>query len=229
MLKLRDILVTNIKIQDFWPTFLILPASIVTMHAEMAYMAVTSEEYAKEVKDSSVIIGDGFGFTLGMRILGKKVYKLSGADLVNQLVLSNINAPVYLWGGKQNIIEKASENLKNKGLNIVGFHNGYSDEKENVVLEDIRKSGAKIVLIGIGGRVKQIELVNRVYKELNIITLTVGGLFNLLAGKSIRSPMILQRIGLEWFWRMIIEPKRLRKIPLLVGFVFVVLREKING
>jgi N-acetylglucosaminyldiphosphoundecaprenol N-acetyl-beta-D-mannosaminyltransferase len=120
----------------------------------------------------------------------------------------------YFLGATEETLIKTLFNVRKMypKLNIVGSHNGYfSEDGLEAILEDIKLKRPHIIWVGLG-RPKQ-ELVSSRIKEACEVGLikTCGGLFDFLSGNNKRSPIILQKIGLEWLYRLSLEPRRLFK------------------
>jgi N-acetylglucosaminyldiphosphoundecaprenol N-acetyl-beta-D-mannosaminyltransferase len=227
-MKLSDFKFENYTPEEFWKFH--APDggfSIMATHAEKYYMMKSQGDWDKIVSQITYVIGDGVGLAIGYWFLtGKKIVKCSGVDLIETLIAQFPKTPTYIWGTKPEIIKKAAEIYKKRGLNIVGFHDGYNGTPEEVIA-DIKKSGAKICFVGMSNK-KQMDMVVKVNKELGITTMSAGGSFDVASGTFKRSPVLFQRIGLEWLWRMIIEPKRFKRLPALFIFSWYVIRERFN-
>ena len=113
---------------------------------------------------------------------------------------------------------------------IAGYRNGYfnSDEEKDIV-EEITNSGANILFVAITSPKKEIFL-NRYKEDLKCINfiMGVGGSFDVIAGKVKRAPILAQKLGLEWLYRLFQEPRRMWK-RYLVGnlkFIYIIIRKK---
>ena len=140
-----------------------------------------------------------------------------------------------MLGAKQEIVEKTKAVLleNNPGLEIVGIRNGYfKEENWGEVAEEIRKSGAQLVFVGITSPLKE-YIVENFQKEqhLNCVFMGVGGSFDVISGSIPRAPIWMQKCNLEWLFRVMQEPKRLFK-RYFVGnwkFIMAVVKEKRKG
>jgi N-acetylglucosaminyldiphosphoundecaprenol N-acetyl-beta-D-mannosaminyltransferase len=204
----------------------IRPCAVLPMHAEKWFLIQKQGDWDGILRKVDIFVADGVGLAWGYRFLtGKKVQKISGIDLINQLIEQKPKTKTFIWGTTEKNIIKAAKLYKQRGLNVVGFHNGFSGKDEDILVE-IKKSGAEIVFVGMGAR-RAAELVVKIKEELGISAMTAGGSFDVASGEFKRAPIVFQRVGLEWLWRMIIEPKRIKRLPALLGFVYYVLREKL--
>mgnify|MGYP004631896767 FL=1 len=138
---------------------------------------------------------------------------------------------IFLLGAKEEVVTKTKEKLIQKypKLNVVGIRNGYFKEADwEMVSEQIEKTNPDLVFVGITSPIKEylIEyLQNRGHKE---VFMGVGGSFDVISGNIPRAPLWMQKMNLEWLFRMLQEPKRLFK-RYLVGntkFINAVIHEK---
>ena len=206
---------------------------VVTLNPEMIDCASKNSEFAKILNDAELVIPDGIGVQLGLRILGHNVRRIAGIEFARK-VLENATLcgnPVALIGAKTHVIQKAAENIKKElpEIRIVYLHDGYFDDEDEIISE-LKMSGAKLVLSALGSP-KQ-EFFNYKAKKIMPETLFigVGGSFDVWAGEVQRAPELYQRLCLEWLYRTIHDPKRFKRIfPALPLFVLKVLREKFTG
>ena len=131
---------------------------------------------------------------------------------------------VYLYGAKKEVIEKTVNVLKEKyiKLNICGYMSGYSKEKD--VLYDIKKCKPDYLFVGIGSP-KQEEFIIRnemLFRNISVI-MPVGGTFDVVSGLKKRAPIIYQKLHLEWLYRMIKEPKRIKDNVKILKYLYLVI------
>lgn len=226
-MKLSEINFYNGGRENAWEDFLKTPLFVLPMHAEKWFLIKKRGGWDKILKEADVFVADGVGLSLGYKLVsGKNVQKISGVDLIEDVVNNHPKTPTYIWGTTEENIQKAAKAYKKRGLNLVGFHNGFTGQDEEV-LEEIKKSGAKVAFIGMVPK-RAAELCVRINKELKITSMTAGGSFDVAGGEFKRAPLITQKLGLEWLWRMMLDPKRFKRLPSLIGFVWYVLLEKIG-
>jgi N-acetylglucosaminyldiphosphoundecaprenol N-acetyl-beta-D-mannosaminyltransferase len=211
----------------FWEEYLQKPVFILPMHAEKWHLIEKKSGWDEILKGVDLFVADGVGLVWGYRFLtGKRVQKISGIDLINRLIEELPETPTYIWGTKPEIIANAVKSYKEKGLNVVGYHDGFSGKDEEIIAE-IKKSGAKVCFVGMGAR-RAAEIALRIHRELGITTMTAGGSFDVASGEFKRAPLMFQKVGLEWLWRMFADPKRFKRLPALMGFVWDIMREKMD-
>lgn len=175
----------------------------------------SDEDLRRDVVESDLITADGSGVTLGCRLLGLgQVERVTGIDLMENILAlcATKGYKPYVLGAKQDILEKAANNIKARypKLEFAGLRNGYyKREEEAAVVADIARSGADCLFIAISSPHK--ERLMRTYKDtLNVpFLMGVGGSIDVMAGFVNRAPKWVQKIGMEWFYRMAQEPRRL--------------------
>ena len=123
---------------------------------------------------------------------------------------------VFLFGGKENVLLKAVENIKKRvpNLQIVDFYSppfGFEEREDqlNMANERIKKSGADILIVFLGCPKQEKFIANNRNKYQIPVSITMGGCVDFLAGGVKRAPLWMQKAGLEWFYRFMQEPKRM--------------------
>jgi N-acetylglucosaminyldiphosphoundecaprenol N-acetyl-beta-D-mannosaminyltransferase len=158
---------------------------------------------------------DGAGIALGLRFLNISFPpRRAGIDLLGDLctLAEQTGASIYLLGAHSEVVALTAQNLRRSypALRIAGARDGYFEmEEENDVAEAIRVSGADILFIGMSSPKKEI-LLQKHWPTLGVkIGMGVGGSFDVLSGKLPRAPRWMQAAGMEWLFRLILEPRRL--------------------
>ncbi len=195
----------------------------------------TDLKLRKSVNDCDLINADGQAVVWASKFLGKPLKeRVAGIDLMINLVemAHKKQYKIFFFGAKEDVVKSVVEKYSSKySPNIIaGYRNGYfKKEEERKIAKKISKSGANILFVAISSPTKE----NFLYENRDILnninfTMGVGGSFDVVAGKVKRAPLYMQRMGLEWFFRFIQEPKRMWK-RYLVGntkFIILVFREK---
>ncbi len=162
--------------------------------------------------------------------------RISGVDLMWEIakICEHKNCSIFFLGGFDKVGEKSAKEMKAvyPNLEIAGVYEGsYQDADDYVIQELINKSHADIVFVAFG-QVKQEKWIVRNWPNLSSIKLAmgVGGSFDFIAGKAKRAPRFFQKIGLEWLWRVILQPQRIgRIITATFRFVRQVYKYKMNN
>lgn len=206
---------------------------VVTINPEMIDYASKHSEFANILREAELVIPDGVGVQLGLKILGHNVRRIAGIEFAKKMLEKSAQEgkTVALIGAKPHVVEKAAENLKREipAINIVYFHDGYFKD-DNEILNQIQNCRPYLILTALGSP-RQEEFNYKAKKLLpESLFIGVGGSFDVWAGEVERAPEIYQKLWLEWLYRTVKEPKRFKRIfPTLPMFVLKVLKEKITG
>lgn len=193
-------------------------------------------ELKKSVDCCDIINIDGMGVVLGARFCGYDIpERVAGIDLFHELLRMSQDSgyPVYFLGAKQEVLDVAVSKLEKMypKLEIAGAHHGYFWNDEEAVVQEISKSGAKLLFVAISSPKKE-NFINRWKDELGVsFAMGVGGTFDVVAGKVERAPLWMQKYGLEWLFRCIQEPRRMWKRYLVTNsaFALYLLKSKLWG
>lgn len=206
---------------------------VVTLNPEMIDAASKNTDLANIIREAELVIPDGIGVQLGLKILGHDVKRIAGIEFARKILekYTMIGKSVALVGAKPEVIEKTVQNLKKEipGINIVYYHDGYFND-DNEILTCLQNSRPDVVLTALGFP-KQ-EVFNYKGKKLlpETLFIGVGGSFDVWSGTVERAPEIYQKLCIEWLYRTIKDPKRFKRIfPTLPMFVLKVLKEKVTG
>ncbi len=204
-----------------------VPARIAFLNAHCANLYKRDAVYADALDRADVILPDGAGVALGLRLSGQKlVANLNGTDFIPALCrrLSASGHSVFLLGGQPGIAQAAAQGLQQAapGLIIAGTHHGFfAEQDEPGLIRSINQSGADVVLVAMGVPKQDIWL-HRVAPRLNAtLSFGVGGLFDFLSRRIPRAPALLRRAGLEWTYRLYQEPKRMFRRYIMGNPAFV--------
>lgn len=178
----------------------------------------------------SVIIPDGVGTVLASKLIKNSVKeKIAGIDVVREVLIKADleKKSIYLLGAKEEIIDKCVTNIKFEfpNLKIAGFHNGYFDLNNcDDIIEDICNSEPWAIFAAMGSPRQEI-FIDKVMNKSNIhIFMGVGGVFDIFAGELKRAPKWMISLGLEWLYRVIKEPVRIKRLAAIPKFLLLVLR-----
>ena len=205
---------------------------IVTINPEMINAASKNKDFAKVINEAEMVVPDGIGVEIGLKILGHKVKRIPGIELGRELIIkfSKDKKSIAMIGAKQEVLDNAIANLKNEipDLNLVYSHNGYFDNNDEI-LTAATKTQPDLVLVALGSP-KQEFFIYELKKRLpNAVLIGLGGSFDVWAGAVSRAPKVWQNLGLEWLYRTIKEPQRFKRIfPTLPLFLLNVYKERLT-
>jgi N-acetylglucosaminyldiphosphoundecaprenol N-acetyl-beta-D-mannosaminyltransferase len=208
-----------------------LPKQVVTADASALVLANRDSEFQEVVQNSALVTADGAGVLWASRKLREPLpERVSGVDLVDELcrISAQKGYRVFFLGSAPGVAEEAAQNLcaKYPGLTIAGTAHGFfSPEEESQIVERIRNSRTDILFVGMGMPKQEIFIFRNLYGLNAKVAIGVGGSFDVLSGRVKRAPLLLQKLRLEWLWRLIQNPRKWRKVVLLPIFVKMVLQE----
>lgn len=207
-----------------------ISGQVITINPEMIENASQNPDFAEIINSAELVIPDGIGVEIGLKILGYNVRRIAGIEFSHRMIeeCAKNSQSVALVGAKPQIVEKAKENLEKEisGLYVTYAHDGYFSNDEEIINE-LKIRQPRLVLCALGSP-KQEEFIIKAKQVLpNALFVGVGGSFDVWSGIVERAPEIYQKLGLEWLYRTVKEPKRFKRIfPTLPLFVLKVLREK---
>ncbi|MCZ8514855.1 WecB/TagA/CpsF family glycosyltransferase [Paenibacillus filicis] len=210
------------------------PHQIITANPIMVMAALEDPQYMRMMREAELIVPDGTGVVWAADYVGNPVAeRVPGYDLIHELmrVGESRGWRVYLVGASSEVIEAAADKLKAlyPQLQLVGFRNGFFGEKEDDdVIRQIREANPDILLVGRAAATQE-PWIAKYKQRLGIpVMMGVGGSFDVLSGKLKRAPLLFQKLRVEWFYRLLQEPWRYKRMLALPKFALKVIREKEN-
>lgn len=190
---------------------------------------------AAAVTGCHIINIDGMGVVWGGRLLGLPIpERVAGIDLFQNLLglAEERGWPVYFLGARQEVVERtvAVALERHPDLRVAGWHHGYFWDREEAMVAEIRQAGAKLLFVAISSPRKE-DFINRWRERLGVgFVMGVGGSFDVMAGVSRRAPVWMQRMGLEWLYRVMQEPGRMWRRYLVTNTLFLglLLKERLR-
>ena len=162
------------------------------------------------INDSDIVNIDGLGVVLALRFYGYKVPERAACPDIFELLLQTANKKrqrVYFLGAEETVITKMVENIGRQypGIDICGYHNGFYEDEARIVRE-IKEIAPTYLFLGMFSPKKE-EFILKYKYLLNVgVCYGVGGVFDIKGGKMYRAPLFMQRLGLEWFCRIVQNP-----------------------
>ena len=203
---------------------------VVTPNPEIVETCREDAEAMDAVRNADLVIADGIGVVYGSRILGTPLKeRVPGIELAQNLMgkMAETGKTLFLLGSKPGIAEEAALRLCETypGLQIVGTHDGYFKEDEPVV-QKIRESGADVVFVCLGAPKQEKWMQKNGEATGAHLLLGLGGCLDVFSGNVQRAPEAFQKLGLEWFYRLIKNPSRAGRMMRLPLFLVQVMGEK---
>jgi len=202
---------------------------VMYVNAHVVNQARVIPELAQALRRADLVYCDGYGVRLAARVLGRPVpHRMTGADWIWALSrLCELDGHGrYLLGSEPPLAREAAEHLRRRcsQLRVCGAHHGFFDldsPHNERVIEDINEHRPRIVLVGMGTP-KQELWVDRYGGRLeDCVVWTVGSLFDYVSERLPRAPSWLADNGLEWIFRLAVEPQRMWRRYLLGNPVFI--------
>jgi N-acetylglucosaminyldiphosphoundecaprenol N-acetyl-beta-D-mannosaminyltransferase len=215
--------------------------AVFTPNPEMLVLARRDKEFLKVLGSADLAIPDGTGLLWAARRQGTPIpERVTGTDLMQDIVALAAAAgrSIFLLGGAPGVAEKAAAELKRRypDLIVVGAMSGgrvhHDADGRPIVDHDVIaaiRSSAPAVLFVAFGHGNQEKWIRQNLSSVPSVRLAmgVGGAFDFIIGRATRAPRSWQKIGLEWLWRLIREPRRLGRIwRAVVVFPFLILTSK---
>ncbi|MDI6704120.1 MAG: WecB/TagA/CpsF family glycosyltransferase [bacterium] len=213
---------------------------IVTPNVDHLIKLQKDEEFREIYKNASMVLPDGVPLLWAGRFLGTPLKeKVSGSDLFPALckVSSEKGYRLFFLGSTDHVLKKVCKILKSRypNLKITGAYAPsfkiMENKKENEeIIRMIKSKRPDILFVGLGAP-KQERWIYRNLKRINVpVSIGIGISFDYMAGEIRRAPKWMQRIGLEWFYRLLQEPKRLWKRYLIddMKFFYYILLQKLD-
>lgn len=203
---------------------------IVAINPEKIITAKQNPDLKKLLNEAEFQIPDGIGVILASKIQkGNITSRVTGVDMMMRLCEESAKRqkPIFLYGGKPGVADKAAEKLKELYPNILiaGTQDGYEKDNQKVV-DKINAAKPDLLFVAMGSP-KQENWINANRDALHpTIYQGVGGSFDVLAGNVQRAPEAFQKVGMEWFYRLMKEPHRIKRQIKLPLFLLEVARNK---
>ena len=208
---------------------------IFTPNPEIALASQKDSSLLTMINSSGLILADGIGIVLGSRILGTPICeRITGID-IGELILGIANEKklrVFLLGGKQKIAESAAEKIKKRysDITICGTHHGYFEkegEENDALVKDIESTSPDIIFVCFGFPAQERWIYKNSASLSSLkVSAGLGGALDVWSGEVRRAPKILQKLGFEWLWRTILQPKRLKVFLHIPIFFIKIFKQK---
>jgi N-acetylglucosaminyldiphosphoundecaprenol N-acetyl-beta-D-mannosaminyltransferase len=211
------------------------PHTIFAANPEKNFSVPKNPLLYKSFKEADLLIPDGIGMVLAARVIyGVKFQRVPGCEFMQATcgLAAEKGYKIFIYGAKEEVNKEAVRILRQRhpAIEIVGNVNGYwpSDKMEELI-DQINSSEAQILFLALGSP-KQEEWFAEYKNKLKTVRLCqgIGGTLDVIAGNVKRAPEFFCNLGLEWFYRLLTEPKRIKRQMVLPLFVFQVLLVKLT-
>lgn len=207
------------------------PHQIVTANAEIIYQASKNEKMRHVINNAQMVTADGSGVVWASRQLGEPLeQRVTGIDLVNSICEQSAKDKwkIYILGSAPGVAAAAAVNIRNKfpGCNIVGTHHGYFNAKEEKqILAELEQLKPDVLFVALGAPKQEYWIADHL-AELGIpVGMGIGGSMDVLSGNVKRAPKWMQKMSLEWLYRLLIQPTRFKRVLALPKFMLAVKKQ----
>jgi N-acetylglucosaminyldiphosphoundecaprenol N-acetyl-beta-D-mannosaminyltransferase len=195
---------------------------IVTVNPEFVMAAQRNQPFREAINAAALVLPDGTGVVWATRYLGRPTpERVTGTDTLTALAHGCATAGyrMYLLGAAPGVAEEAAERLRQMapGLQIAGTYAGSpAPAEEDAIIERIRAAQADVLCVAYGAPAQELWIYRNLARLPVAVAMGVGGAFDFLSGRQKRAPRMMQRMGIEWLFRLYREPKRWRRILVAV-------------
>jgi biofilm PGA synthesis N-glycosyltransferase PgaC len=201
--------------------------TVVTANASHLCMLRRDPELARACRAGDLVLADGMSVVWSLRASGRHIpERVTGVDLMGRLLVAagEERLRVYFLGARREVVKELVDRTRaeNPGIEIAGFRDGYFAAEDHArIVNEIRASGAHMLFVGMPTPFK--ETWCELHRDrLGVpLIIGVGGSFDVLAGFIKRAPRWVQSLGMEWFWRLLMEPRKLWRRYLTTNSEFI--------
>ena len=204
---------------------------VVTVNPEFLMAAQRDRVFHSSINEAALVVADGMGIVWATRFLREPVpERITGTDLLPPLAqrCAEKGYRLYLLGAAPGVAELAAERLRTlaPGVQIVGAYAGSpAPAEEDEIIERVRAAQADVLCVAYGAPAQELWIYRNLARLPVAVALGVGGAYDFLSGRQRRAPRVMQRLGLEWLYRLYREPWRWRRMLALPQSALLVLRK----
>ena len=209
--------------------------AVFTPNTQMLLAAKRNARICALLNSATLNIPDGVGVRVASRLQSKReLAKTSGIDIGERLlaICAKRSLRVFLLGARDGVAEKAARELcrKYRGLKVCGVQHGYFEKRgaeNDRVIEKINSCAPDLLIVCFGFPLQEAWVRANLKRLTSVrLALCLGGALDVWSGKLRRAPRCVSASGLEWLWRVAIEPRRAKIFLDIPLFLLAILREK---
>ncbi len=208
------------------------PHVVVTADSSGIVAALHDPEFRSILLNADLVTPDSIGVVWAAKRSGSPIpERVSGVDLADRLcgLSAERGYRLYFLGAAPGVAEMAAERMRltHPGCLIVGARHGYfPEDSDELVAKEVAASKPDVLLVAMGIP-RQEKFIARTQTIVGAsVAMGVGGSFDVFSGRTRRAPKLAQRLHLEWFWRLLLNPSKIRKAKSLPKFAWMVLRSR---
>lgn len=197
---------------------------LITVNPEFVMAAQRDADFRRAINEAALVVADGVGVVWATRYLGAATpERITGVDTLMALARHCADAGyrLYLLGAAPGVAEEAASRLQAlaPGLQIAGTYAGSpAPAEEEDIIERVRAAQADILCVAYGAPAQDLWIYRNLARLPAALAVGVGGAYDFIAGRQRRAPRLMQRLGLEWLYRLYREPWRWRRMLALPRF-----------
>lgn len=197
------------------------------VNAHCVNVAARDQAYLDALRAADFLYADGSGMRLAARLAGQQLRdNVNGTDLFPLLCRDAAAAGVgiALLGARPGVAERCAENMRRRfpGLKVVWTHHGYlKDEEVPALIASLNASGVGLLFVAMGVPAQELWIARHASVLKPPVLLAVGALFDFYSGGVSRAPAFMRKLGLEWVYRLLLEPRRMFTRYVLGNPVFI--------
>lgn len=205
---------------------------VITANPEIVMQAQKNQTLMSYLHQADYVTPDGIGVVIGSKILNQPLKeRVTGYDSMMELLTrgNKHHTRIYLLGAHPDTLPLTIEHINEDfpGIDIVGSHHGYFDMDDDAIIQDIKKTSPDIIFVALGVPRQEQWIAKNLPQVNKGIFIGVGGSFDVIAGTVKRAPEFWVKLNLEWFYRLIKQPSRWKRMLSLPHFALTVLKVKL--
>jgi len=214
------------------------PTFVVTVNPEIVVESIVDSEFKQILQNSSINTADGVGISWAVKFLyNKEIERITGSDSVQKIcaISAEHGQPVFLYGGMPNVVSRTAEILGERieNLDVAGY---YSPDSPSIALEELPEATqrqlerAAVIFVALGAPAQEKWIHENLHKLPSAkLVIGIGGSFDFISGEVRRAPSWMCRAGMEWFYRLCVQPSRWRRMLKLPLFALNVMMLKMSN
>lgn len=204
---------------------------VVTANPEIVMHANKNPHYMKTLQQADFIIPDGIGVVFGSKILKRPIIeRVAGVELMKDLleVANRRKLRVFFLGAKEEVVGQVAQNVQKDypDLVVAGYHHGFFKQNDKQIVEKVKSTKPDLVFVALGFPRQENWIVNHFSEFEKGYFMGVGGSFDILAGTVKRAPKVWIKLNLEWLYRVIKQPQRMKRMAFLPLFILKVFKAR---
>ncbi|WP_084034685.1 WecB/TagA/CpsF family glycosyltransferase [Anaerobacillus alkalilacustris] len=207
---------------------------VVTANPEILYRAYKNKEYLTYIQHANLVTADGIGVVKGAKILGQYIpERVTGVDIFYKLLeQANLNGySIYLLGASEEVLEKTTHKIKTlyPRIQLAGKHHGFFNEQhDEKIVWEIQKHKPDFIFVALGSPFQEKWIAQHLHQFEHGTFIGVGGSFDVFSGQIKRAPNVWQKLNLEWFYRLLKQPRRIQRVAKIPFFFLYVMKQKVG-